>query len=249
MFVNTIIAGVKPSEIDFYEAEGGRNEDLDSVIDSNTKRLPIPPVFPTHLTPEVQYGNEKADTEKRTPKLLESPSSDDSTLKPHITQKPEKPLAIYFNDATAATTETITRSETLNDFTNYDQKQTNKKVEEVLVKTHPSAYKEYVVPAPKDYIIETEEAPRPQGFNPALAYPPEEYFSRPSNVDVNFTSGHSKLFGISIEDAEKMKSTTQSALYNTRVSPTLPTWRDGDDTTTKKYPTNIYSDGKFTQLL
>lgn len=66
-----------------------------------------------------------------------------------------------------------------------------------------------------------------------------------SGIDVSFTSGHSKLFGISIEDAEKMKSTTQSALYNTRVSPTLPTWREKDDTTTKYYPTNVYSDGEF----
>lgn len=63
--------------------------------------------------------------------------------------------------------------------------------------------------------------------------------------NVNFTSGHSKLFGISIEDAEHMRSTTQSALYNTKVSPTLPMWRDGDDVTTNRYPVNYATDSKY----
>ncbi|XP_075974947.1 uncharacterized protein LOC142975745 isoform X2 [Anticarsia gemmatalis] len=247
--------GSKTSEIDFYDAENDKN-DVTSVIDiipdaNLNRKLPIPPVFPTHLTPEVQYGNEKADSEKRKPKILDVTVPEDTTLKPHITQKPEKPLAIYFkdgNDATTSTTETIARAETINDFANYDQKQASKKVEEYPVKTHPSVYKEY--PGLKEYevgqrvhtnqdVFRAQEVGQQFNVNPE----PQDLYARgPSNYDINFTSGHSKLFGISIEDAEKMKSTTQSSLYNTRVSPTLPTWRDGDDTTTKKYPINTYSD-------
>lgn len=250
-----IIAGTKTSEIDFYAAENDKHFDLTSVIDTITetnppRKLPIPPVFPTHLTPEVQYGNEKADTDKvRTPKLLEDGDTNDSTLKPHITQKPEKPLAIYFKDsseATSTTTETITRAETINDFTNYDQKQTNKKVEVLPVKTHPSAFKEYTQKEYQPHPQHIEQHPVEYHQEPQAPLEVHEFYSRrPANIDANFTSGHSKLFGISIEDAEKMQPTTQSSLYNTRVSPTLPTWRDRDDTTTKKYPTNTYSEGKF----
>ncbi|KAL0901328.1 hypothetical protein ABMA27_006612 [Loxostege sticticalis] len=242
--------GTKTSEIDFYDADTDKNFDIASVIDTavdtNAKRqLPIQPVFPSHITPEVQYGNERADSEKlRTPKILEGTNTlpDDSTLKPHITQKPEKPLEIYFKDGngiTTAITETIAKAETLNDFTNYGEKYTSKNIEQPSLKPFVPAIKERPVPqtnkvksVPQVYEKEPDIPPEIQEF----------YHRRPSNVDVNFTSGHSKLFGISIEDAEKMRSTTQSSAYNTRVSPTLPTWRDGDDSTTKKYPVNVNYD-------
>ncbi|XP_030025179.2 uncharacterized protein LOC115443766 isoform X1 [Manduca sexta] len=240
--------GTKTSEIDFYDADTDKNYDLTSIIDTITetnpkRKLPIAPVFPSHITPEVQYGNEKADSEKlRTPKILEGTDvlPEDSTLKPHITQKPEKPLEIIFKDGaiTTTTTETINRAETVNEFTNFEEKITTKKISEPLLKLHPSFYKDYSAPVPKGpQVVNIRE-----DVIPLPDLPPEVqefYIRRPVNVDANFTSGHSKLFGISIEDAEKMRSTTQSSLYNTRVSPTLPTWRDGDDTTTKKYPTNF----------
>ncbi|CAB3240988.1 unnamed protein product [Arctia plantaginis] len=246
--------GTKTSEIDFYNPENNINADLpvrtDFISETNLKRhLPISPVFPTHLTPEVQYGNEKADSEKRTAKALDDLTLDDSTLKPHITQKPEKPLAIYFkenDDVTSATTETISRKETTIKYFNYDQNQANKNVEEYSENTDPSIYQGYIASEPKDLIPVTEQdIYRNDETNPESEYSAKErnILNRPlPGIDVSFTSGHSKLFGISIEDAEKMQSTTQSALYNTRVSPTLPTWREKDDATTKYYPTNIYSD-------
>ncbi|XP_022822127.1 uncharacterized protein LOC111353366 [Spodoptera litura] len=235
--------GSKPSEIDFYDAENNKNSEISSV-DKNTnplRKLPIFPVFPTHITPEVQYGNEKADSNSlRTPKQFEvydeNDDGNDSTLKPHITQKPEKPVEVYFNEALTTTTEVINRAETINDFTTHEHKQvTNKLVApSASVKMHQSTHKEYTQP-----ILYNRERDRDQ----RVPLEVQEFYSRrPNTDDVNFTSGHSKLFGISIEDAEKMKSTTQSSLYNTRVSPTLPTWRDGDDTTTKKYPSNAYSE-------
>lgn len=196
--------------------------------------MTIPPVFPTHLTPEVQYGNEKADTDNlRTAKVLDTVTVD-STLKPHITQKPEKPLAIYFKNGNAATTEVITRAETINDFTNYEHKQFTTKNVEYGQKDKSQSHTGHLGhPALLDHAADRH-----------VPLEVQEFYGHQPNNDVSFTSGHSKLFGISIEDAEKMKSTTQSSLYNTRVSPTLPTWRDRDDTTTKKYPSNIYSEGK-----
>lgn len=231
---------MKTSEIDFYDADiPDKTPDYQSAIDTLANKtpkrnLPIPPVFPTHLTPEVQYGNEKADTDNlRTAKVLDDADTDDSTLKPHITQKPEKPLAIYFKNGSAATTE-VTRAETINDFINYDHKQvTNKNVE------YTPKDRTY---GPTGYIITRSDTEQRNDRHVPVEV--QEFYDRRPNQDISFTSGHSKLFGISIEDAEKMQSTTQSSLYNTRVSPTLPTWRDGDDTTTKKYPANIYSEGK-----
>ncbi|XP_026739156.1 uncharacterized protein LOC113502003 isoform X3 [Trichoplusia ni] len=247
--------GSKTSEIDFYAGENNKNYDLTSVVDTTTevnpkRKLPIPPVFPTHLTPEVQYGNEKADADKlRTPKVLEDVVTNDSTLKPHITQKPEKPLAVFFKDAqgttTTAATEAITRAETVNNLNTYEkQKPTVKKVEDATVKTHPSAYKDFNPKVYKTHSTPERHEPAAHNFG-GVGVPMEikEYYGRrPATLDLNFTSGHSKFFGVSIEDAEKIKSTTQSSLYNTRVSPTLPTWRDRDDATTKKYPTNTYSE-------
>lgn len=196
------------------------------------KKLPIAPVFPVHIAPEVQYGNEKADTDKlRSGKKIDGLNRV-TTVKPHITQKPEKPLAIYFKDAVTAParTETITRAETVNDFL-FEEKQTTNTVEE-QTGHYQTGYKKPVEDNVREKIYDAE---------PELPPEVQEYYNRPS---VNFTSGHSKLFGIGIEDAGKMHSTTQSSLYNTRVSPTLPTWRDGDDSTTKKYPVNANYDGK-----
>lgn len=171
----------------------------------------------------------------------------DSTLKPHITQKPEKPLAVYFKEGNAETTttlETITRAETINDFKNYgEDKQTTKIIEEIS-ESYGSINKEpsfNLKPLNVKQYLVTE---------PAIPSQVQEFYShQPVNVNVNFSSGHSNLFGISIEDAEKMKSTTQSSLYSTRVSPTLPTWRDGDDTTTKKYSVNVNYEGKSIKLI
>ncbi|KAJ8736176.1 hypothetical protein PYW08_006832 [Mythimna loreyi] len=221
--------GTKTSEIDFYDADIDKN-----TADTIPKRkLPIPPVFPTHLTPEVQYGNEKADTDNlRTAKVLDNVDTDDSTLKPHITQKPEKPLAIYFKNFSAATTEVITRAETINDFINYDHKQLTNKNVQYAQKDKSQIHTGRV----EQHDHHNHEADR------NVPIDVQEFYVRRPSEDLSFTSGHSKLFGISIEDAEKMKSTTQSSLYNTRVSPTLPTWRDEDDSTTKKYPSNIYSE-------
>lgn len=127
------------------------------------------------------------------------------------------------------------------------QKPTVKKVENATVKTHPSAYKDFNPKVYKTHSTPERHEPAAHNFG-GVGVPMEiqEYYGRrPVTFDLNFTSGHSKFFGVSIEDAEKIKSTTQSSLYNTRVSPTLPTWRDRDDATTKKYPTNTYSEGKF----
>ncbi|XP_059050995.1 uncharacterized protein LOC131845868 isoform X2 [Achroia grisella] len=244
--------GTKPSEIDFYDAENN-NSDLTPNIDTNTtpvptRKLPIPPVFPSHITPEVQYGNERADTEKlRTSKLLEESNKlpEDSTLKPHITQKPEKPLAIYFKEGTAvssANTETIFKAETINDFSNYGEKYSTRTIESP-VKPYVPFNKEPIIVSVPEQVEKQVNVQQEYTRKPEIPIEVQEFYSRqPTNLDVNFTSGHSKLFGISIEDAEKMKSTTQSSLYNTRVSPTLPTWRDKDDATTKKYPVNINAD-------
>ncbi|XP_072941582.1 uncharacterized protein [Epargyreus clarus] len=248
--------GTKTSEIDFYGADADNNFDLTSIVDSVTesstkRKLPIPPVFPKNIEPEVQYGNEKADTERiRSPKLLEDTNTvpNDSTLKPHITQKPEKPLAIYFKDGTGITTtsteaatrvETFTSAESVNEFASLGERQTTKNNELFQSKLRPLVFKESpLLPKNKKTIFN-----EPIVVEPELPLEIQEFYSRPVvNADIKFTSGHSKLFGISIEDAEKMKSTTQSSAYNTRVSPTLPTWRDGDDSTTKKYPINVNSD-------
>ncbi|CAH0405251.1 unnamed protein product [Chilo suppressalis] len=242
----------KTTEIDFYDADTERTHETQSNVisatqSSATNKLPAQPVFPDHLTPEVQYGNEKADSDKlRNAKMIEESNDvpDDSTLKPHITQKPEKPLQIFFKDGngvtTTTSTETIVKAETLNDLTNYGEKFTTKRTGSPAFKPQPPAYRQYYVfsdisrkTTPQVYQHDPEVPSKNQEF-----YPPR----RPANVDISFTSGHSKLFGISIEDAEKMKSTTQTSTYNTRVSPTLPTWRDGDDSTTKKYPVNINYD-------
>nr|CAB3510237.1 unnamed protein product [Spodoptera littoralis] len=208
--------GSKPSEIDFYDAENNKNSEISSV-DKNTNPLRKLPIFPFEVYDDNDDGN-------------------DSTLKPHITQKPEKPIEVYFNEALTTTTEVINRAETINDFTTHEHKQVTNKIvaPSASVKMHQSTHKEYTQP-----ILYNRERDRDQ----RVPLEVQEFYSRrPNTDDVNFTSGHSKLFGISIEDAEKMKSTTQSSLYNTRVSPTLPTWRDGDDTTTKKYPSNVYSE-------
>lgn len=245
---NGIITGTKTPEIDFYDADNEKvdfTSIIDTITEQNQKKLPIEPVFPKHIAPEVQYGNEKADSENlRTAKALEEARlmPQDSTIKPHITQNPEKPLAVYFkegNAETTTTTETITRAETINDFKNYGDKQTTKIVEEVS-KSYGSIYKEPLFKVKplniKQYLVTEPEVPEVQEF----------YGREPANV--NFTSGHSNLFGISIEDAEKMRSTTQNSMYNTRVSPTLPTWRDRDDSTTKKYPVHVNYEGKSPSL-
>lgn len=245
--LSTII-GSKTPEIDFNDADTGKNMQLISIIESITDRKPTKkisavPVFPTRITPEVQYGNENADTNKlRSPKLLEkiTETPDDSTVKPHITQKPEKPLSVYFKRVSTSTirstntsttispsTETITNTETTSDYS------VNEREDEVP--------RYYASLPPRPYITEELRHQAAEDLEPDL---PPEIHSPARNVELNFTSGHSKFFGIGIEDAEKMKSTTQSSLYNTRVSPTLPTWRDRDDTTTKKYPINTNADGK-----
>ncbi|CAH2102272.1 unnamed protein product [Euphydryas editha] len=244
--------GSNPPEIDFYDSDHN-NYDLNSMVDIVTetlpkRKLPLPPVFPTHLSPEVQYGNDEADSENlRSPKLLKVSTTvpSDSTLKPHITQKPEKPLAIYFKDGNAITTtsteavpttESITHAESSNDIANYLKQQANKNnmeysKPEIQIQTSSSS--------PLLSHLDTKKMQPPLETTPDVPPEIQEYYSRPVvSTDVKFTSGHSKLFGISIEDAENMKSTTQNSLYNTRVSPTLPTWRDRDDSTTKKYPIN-----------
>nr|XP_026497823.1 uncharacterized protein LOC113401956 isoform X2 [Vanessa tameamea] len=245
--------GSNPPEIDFYDSDHN-NYDLSSIVDIVTeklpkRKLPLPPVFPTHIAPEVQYGNEEADSESsRSPKLLKVTTTvpSDSTLKPHITQKPEKPLAVYFKDGNAITTtstegvtitESITHAESSNDIANYLKQQAKINI---MKYSKPEIQVEQVSPSSVP-LPQFDTAKMKQLFVPKPDVPPEvqEYYSRPAvNRDVKFTSGHSKLFGISIEDAENMKSTTQNSLYNTRVSPTLPTWRDRDDSTTKKYPIN-----------
>lgn len=208
-------------------------------------KTPTLPVFPTHLTPEVQYGNEKADAGKpRNPKLIDQTTmGDESTLKPHITQSPEKPLAIYFDEGkvvAATTPETITRVESSNDVLLYDEKQTTKSAEGTSSKAYSPVYKDTSL-----YIRNENTNPRQRSTESELTQELHNYYQlAPLNPDNRFTSGHSKFFGISIEDAAKMKSTTQSSLYNTRVSPTLPTWRDKIDSTTKNYPLNVNLDGK-----
>lgn len=250
--LSTII-GSKTPEIDFNDAETGKNLQLISIIESitdrkPTKNIPVAPVFPTLITPEVQYGNENADTSKlRSAKLLEkSVAAQDSTVKPHITQKPEKPLSVYFKRVSTSTirstnasttirpnTETIINTETTSDYS------VNEREEDEIPRYYASL-------PPRRYTPEEPKHPAAEDLESDLPAEILQYNNAPArNVEFNFTSGHSKFFGIGIEDAEKMKSTTQSSLYNTRVSPTLPTWRDGDDTTTKKYPINTNADGKY----
>lgn len=223
---------------------------------SQKRKLPIPPVFPTHISPEVQYGNERVDSEKtRSPKVLKEPTTiySDSTLKPHITQKPEKPLAVYFKDGNGVTTtttesvpvtETFANAETSNDINAYIKQEIRKNGS---ASTQPELQMNKVPSTNSPPPVNERSEFVKQNYNAEANLPPEvlEFFGRPIvDSDVKFTSGHSKLFGISIEDAENMKSTTQNSLYNTRVSPTLPTWRN-IDATTKKYPINGIYDGKF----
>lgn len=249
------IAGSKTPEIDFNDAETGKNIQLISIIETITDRkptkiIPAVPVYPTRITPEVQYGNENADTNKlRSPKLLEKIIVPvlDSTVKPHITQKPEKPLSVYFKRGPTSTTSTSTIRSTSTSTTVSPSTQTitnsettpDDEREEDEIPTYYSSHppRRYTSEEPKHPGIEDSESDLPAEI--------QHYYKSPaSHIAFNFTSGHSKFFGIGIEDAEKMKSTTQSSLYNTRVSPTLPTWRDRDDTTTKKYPINTNFDGK-----
>lgn len=231
-----MITGTKTPEIDFYDAD---NEKIDfsSVIEplNDVEKIRIvEPVFPNHVDLEVQYGNEKADSETfRTGKVLEQVNTlQDSTSKPHITQKPEKPLEVFFREIDEESTtniDYINRAETINEYTNYGDKQPARVGSKNYGYYSDVAYKAKPINN-KQYLSE------PVANSEVIYSPPEK---------VNFTSGHSNLFGISIEDAEKMRGTTQSSLYNTRVSPTLPTWRDRDDTTTKKYPVNVNNDGKL----
>ncbi|XP_045527914.1 uncharacterized protein LOC123716296 isoform X1 [Pieris brassicae] len=213
---------------------------------NNTRKLPIPPVFPTHIEPEVQYGND--DDNIRKPKLFVNTNTpDESTFRPHITHHAEKPLAIYFKDAEAVsttttekiTTEIIKKAETSN---------TLPKLEEITTKSpvfapQPTPLVPINVESPAE-IPKTYEARLQTTYNSnsKITPEPQEYYRRPEyESKVKFTSGHSKLFGISMEDSENIKSTTQSSLYNTRVSPTLPTWKDRDYSTTKN-PINSLSD-------
>ncbi|XP_041975463.1 atrial natriuretic peptide-converting enzyme-like isoform X2 [Aricia agestis] len=231
-------SGTKTPEIDFYEADTDRNYDITTVLDSITERtfkrkLPAPPVFPSHITPEIQYGNEKADLDKlRAPKYLDETRNtvpSESTLKPHITQKPEKPLAIYFQDGSAmpSSTEPVTVS----DFA--DAESSNGLSGFVDRDPSGNAKRE---PLEIIYNIRSRANEKFASSEPPIV---EEFYSRPLAKDVKFTSGHSKVFGLSIEEAEHMKSTTQHSLYNTRVSPTLPTWRNIKEPTTKKYPDGL----------
>ncbi|XP_073957691.1 uncharacterized protein isoform X2 [Choristoneura fumiferana] len=232
-------------EIDFYDTDSNKKEEPQSLADKITdktpqRKLPAPPVFPSHLTPEVQYGNENADTgNPRSPKAYHEANAVpvDSTLKPHITQKPEKPLAVYFKDGegvTTTTTESVSSTKTVDDGALYDNTQTTNGNGDLPVKPYPG-----LVPWPEDKMKSVV-----YGAEPILLPELQEYqkYVSTKKTNVNFTSGHSNLFGISLEEAENMQFTTQSSTYNTRVSPTLPTWRDGDDTTTKKYPVNVNSD-------
>lgn len=229
------ITGSRTTEIDFYESEVSDNNNVLGTIQPNANgniMLPVVPVFPSHIAPEVQYGNEKADLSKiRSPKTIVEQTDkqpEDSTLKPHITQKPEKPLAIYFKDGaeiitTSTSTETFINAETSNDFTNYQSKAAAVKDQQHTLPVNNNDNLKISIINKLESIVDSGA---------------KQYV----DPDIKFTSGHSKLFGISIEDAEKLKSTTASSLYNTRVSPTLPVWRDVDDTTTNKYPVNVNAD-------
>lgn len=223
--------GTKTTEIDFYDSNTEvKNNDLPPIFENpdltTNKNLPVPPVFPSHIVPEVQYGNERADSKGRTSKVFigqPDKQPEDSTLKPHITQKPEKPLAIYFKDGAGLTTstETIVNAESSN--IDYQGKS-------AVSKEQINSYTGVNNINNKDNNEKTKILVEIHDIN-----------NLPLKPNVHFTSGHSKLFGISIEDAEKLKSTTQSSIYNTRVSPTLPVLHDLDDTTTT-YPVIINSE-------
>ncbi|CAK1540189.1 unnamed protein product [Leptosia nina] len=227
-----------------------QNTSSDAPDSSGIRKLPIPPVFPSHIEPEVQYGNEKADDDNaRKPKVLNSNSvPDESTFRPHITHHPEKPLAIYFKDADAVsttsteriTTQVAKNSEPANTVIDLDENFTTKTTVFASARTtkRPKVHVQSPAELPK-----VNKASLPEIYRSGEDISPDirEYYGRPDlQSNVKFTSGHSKLFGISIEDAERSRSTTQSSLYNTRVSPTLPTWRDRDETT--KNPINSLSD-------
>ncbi|XP_048489163.1 uncharacterized protein LOC105397515 [Plutella xylostella] len=226
--------GTKTPEVDFYDMDSNSNVDINSLLEklrsmktSPNRELPVQPVFPTHITPEVQYGNERADTEKiRTPKQMTEDNTVlplDSTLKPHITQHPEKPLAIYLNEDVTTSIENLTHDES----SVYTRpKVTESREEEAEIQT----VNYEVTQSNKIKQVATESAPvrRKEHYNQLYS----------TNVNMNFTSGHSKVFGIGMEDAASLKPTTQSTVYNTKVSPTLPVWRDGDSTTLK-YPVNV----------
>lgn len=158
-------------------------------------------------------------------------------------------MAVYFKEGNALTTttessltESITHAETSNDIIFFIKQRANKYN---LEYSKPDQYIHKETPSLRDDKPDTtSESPNNER---ELNVQPEvrEYYGKPiTNGNIKFTSGHSMLFGISIEDAANMKSTTQNSLYNTRVSPTLPTWRDRDEATTKKYPVNSHYDGK-----
>lgn len=146
---------------------------------------PSPPVFPTNISPSVQYGNEHQDdgsNEKRTPK------------KPIISVQPVTDI--------------------------YDDR--------FLTQTFAIFYNREATESTES--TETSEKPK------------SKEQSAPS-----FTSGHQNSFGIPIEEAERMKSTTQAAIYNTKVSPTLPsvTGNNRVRSTTVRSRWNTTEDGKY----
>ncbi|GBP11047.1 Very low-density lipoprotein receptor [Eumeta japonica] len=232
-------SSTKTPEIDFYNAEtesyseDSKNQEIIPEDTSNRNvNLPIQPIFPTHISPEIQYGNEKADDEKRrTPKLflsevLDPDDTSENPSKPHITQKPEKPLAIYFqHDENLGSREVINLSDNLNE--------TNENNFEEKIVENDGNRNNYLDP---NSLKKDHYQILPKTSN-------EAEVQSPVKADVKFTSGHSKLFGISIEDAAKMQSTTPNSVYNTRVSPTLPVLRDLEDATAK-YPMNVNNDGQ-----
>lgn len=147
---------------------------------------PSPPVFPTNISPSVQYGNEHQDdgsNEKRTPK------------KPIISLQPVTDI--------------------------YDDR--------FLTQTFAIFYNKEVPESTES--TESTEQPKPKVKQNA-----------PS-----FTSGHQNSFGIPIEEAERMKSTTQAAIYNTKVSPTLPsvTGNNRVRSTTVRSRWNTTEDGEY----
>jgi hypothetical protein len=77
---------------------------------------------------------------------------------------------------------------------------------------------------------------------------PNEPDSKKDTKNPTFTSGHQNSFGIPIEEASKLKTTTQAAIYNTKVSPTLPSMTGKVRSTTVRSRWNATDDGEINKF-
>lgn len=179
------------------------------ITTKQTSTTPSAPVFPTNLSPSVQYGNEHEDAasnEKRNPK---------KAIGVH-------PVTDIYDDKFLTNTFAI--------FYNKDG-----------IESTPSGSEESV----------EKDDDKFNGERPDISEPSIDKGAQAMQSIPRFTSGHQNSFGIPIEEAANLRSTTQSSVYNTRVSPTLPSMvgRNKVRSTTVRSRWNSTEDGEYYSAL